>query len=177
VSTAYVSVYCAAGNYVFGVFEPAARVRFTAAASGHEQAGTDVAVELTNRRTGFSYSILTNSRFMGYVPTALVAALILATPLGWRRRGRALLWGLLAINAFIAVRLLLSVLTALSGQSPLALFSPGPWLSACLRALFTLLVVSSAGAFVVPLIVWALACFRRSEWQAILNRASQSDSD
>ena len=45
-----------------------------------------------------------DSRSIGWLPTVLTMALILATPIPWRRRGLALLGGLILVQGFILFR-------------------------------------------------------------------------
>src|ERR1700690_2560172 len=42
-----------------------------------------------------------DTRSVGWIPTALTIALIMATPVPWRRRAWAMLWGLILIEGFI----------------------------------------------------------------------------
>jgi len=54
-----------------------------------------------NNGKGPAAFLMLNSRSVGWLPTALTVALIVATPVPWRRRCWALLWGVLLINAFV----------------------------------------------------------------------------
>jgi len=47
--------------------------------------------------------LIRSSRYSGYLPTILTLALILATPLPWRRRAAALCGGLLLVTLFVAI--------------------------------------------------------------------------
>ena len=125
----------------------------------------DTEFVLTNWRTGSEYSFAGSIRSQGYKPTALLFALIAATPVSLRRRGRALLWGLLCIHGYIAAKLSIFLLFAFSGDNALALFAP-EW--AARKALdFThwVFVVSFAAWLIVPLPIWVLVTFRRGDWE------------
>ena len=65
-----------------------------------------------------------DTRAVGWIPTAMVIALVLATPISWNRRSRTLLFGLLAIHAFI----LFAVTVYIWNNSPdLGLLTLSPW--------------------------------------------------
>ena len=57
------------------------------------------------------------SRLDGYMPTTFVLALIVATPIPWRRRWRALLWGLLVVHVYVALIIMSFPLAYGSGSS------------------------------------------------------------
>jgi hypothetical protein len=61
--------------------------------------GTDV-----NGTPEFAQDMLLDTVRVDYAPTALVVALILATPIAWSRKWRALAAGLLVVHAFVALR-------------------------------------------------------------------------
>lgn len=106
-----------------------------------------------------------DSRGIGWVPTALVTALILATPLPWRRRGVALLAGLGLIQVFI----LFSVSTSLWNALPPSAGWPRPiaslerHLTAALEDAF---VTQLGASFVIPTVIWILVAFRRNDFRA-----------
>lgn len=177
---AYAQFYQYSGNKVFDPFGSSGRVHFHPPPDAGVK--SDTAISLMNQQNGARTRFHTNSRFIAYVPTALVVSLILATPIRWRRRLWALLWGLLLINAFIIIRLFLQILGAFSGviltdagvalssDHPLVIFSPGLFWMRCLGFLLVVFLVSSAGNFVVPVFIWALATFRPRDWRKILPR-------
>jgi len=91
----------------------------------------------------------------GYMPTSFLIALTLGTPVSWSRRLRSVLWGLLAINAYIAAKLIVFPI-AYGGDDPIGVWTlPGG-----LRWLFWVVGASSVGWTVVPLLVWAILTFR-----------------
>lgn len=92
-----------------------------------EATGTfDTGMELRSQRAPGAYGYLrTSSRYVGYGPTVVLITLVLATPILWARRGWALLWGLLLIHAFIALRLTLTLsANGFAADKPYALFAP-----------------------------------------------------
>lgn len=168
VSEAYAAFFRSGGNLLFSSFGSEGRVRFLPLSDGDP--GQDTEVVLVNRRTGAQISIAGGSRLQGFKPTAFVLALILATPIPWSRRWRAAVFGLILVNAYVALRVMVFLLAAFSGDSAIALFSPGPICGTILDFLYWVCVASFAGWLVVPLPIWALVSFRRSDWPTILQR-------
>ena len=166
----YAAAFRAGGNAVFCAFGNDGRVRFLPHSSPNER--QDIEVVVSNRRTGAGRSIAGSSRFQGFMPTAFVLALILASPIPWSRRWRAAAWGLVLVSVYVALRILVFLLDVFSGNDTLALFSPGPFRRTVLDFLSWVLVVSFAGWLIVPLPIWALLSFRRSDWPTILYRTA-----
>jgi hypothetical protein len=98
-----------------------------------------------------------DSRGIGWVPTALFIALVLASPVGWRRRIWALLWGLLLVHGYIAF----SVGCNIWNQSTdLGLVTLTPFWKAVAGGLEETLVTQLGASFVVPTLVWLAVTFR-----------------
>lgn len=163
---AYRDAFVAAGQTLFGSFGRDGVVRFDRL---EETKGFDVRILLWNRRTRAFLMILRDFRYTGYGLISLQAALVLATPLAWRRRLRALAWGLILIHLFVGLALWLLLLDTFSNGDSLAVFHlPGPLkfivaLSATHLSLFPTL------PYVVPFMVWGLVTFRRGDWDLLLS--------
>lgn len=125
----------------------------------------DTLIEMRSRNdpTQLGY-MRTASWQVGYRPTAFLIALILATPIPWRRRARALAWGLLWINAFVALRVALTLVMGFSGGGPVTLFSPGPLAGSILEFFSNMVVLEFEGDLVFPGAIWFLVSFRRSDF-------------
>lgn len=109
-----------------------------------------------------------SSRAMGYWPTAWLAALILAKPMPWSKRGRALLWGLLLIHLFIAFRLSIKLLAGgFAAAKVYTLFHPGGFWQDVLRRLEEVVVENPTVSFAVPTIVWFIVAFGWGELAAL----------
>ncbi len=164
VGEAYGAFFRAGGNLLFSSFGTGGLVRFLPL---EESDGVhDHVVHAENLQTGMAVGVRGRSRITGYQPTAYVIALIVATPLPWSRRLKALAWGLLLVNAYVAVRMLLLLLVTFSSDA-LGLFSPGAVMRTVLGFSEWVVVRSFGGSFVVPLGIWALAMFRRGDWSRI----------
>jgi hypothetical protein len=101
-----------------------------------------------------------DSRGIGWVPTALTLALIAATPVPWRRRGWALLAGLLAVQAYVLACLAVGASHAAAGFSPAA---PATLWTQVIAALDETLVTQMGASFVVPVLIWILVTLRRQD--------------
>lgn len=135
----------------------------------------DTLIEMRSRSAPGEIGFLrTSSRLIGYNPIAATIALILATPLPWRRRLRSLLWGLVWVHVFIVVRV--SVwLAALGFGAPgkgYALFSPGPFIARMLDHSVTVLHEDPTVSFLVPTLIWFLVAMR-----LVNRRSSECDGD
>ncbi|GAG33751.1 unnamed protein product, partial [marine sediment metagenome] len=139
--------------------------------------GQDTEVVLFNRRTGAERHIAGGSKLQGFKPTAFILALIVATPIPWSRRWRAVVGGLVLVHAYVALRMLVFLLAAFGGDNPLALFSPGPIGGAILGFLSWFLVLSYTSWLIAPLPIWVLVSLRTSDWPTILQgRGRKSDA-
>ncbi len=117
VRDSYAALYRAGCNALFARFGSDGAVRLRPL--GKPIAKHDTEFALTNRRTGAEYTFA-GSSLQGYNPTAFVVALILATPIPWSRRWRAVLWGLLWVNVYVALRVVVFLVMAYSGDNSLA---------------------------------------------------------
>lgn len=127
------------------------------------RADQDTLMVLVNQRVPGSIGMLrTSSSFMGYVPVAMVIALVLATPMRWSRKGWAVIWGLLLVQAFIAVRV--SVLLLHHGfaasEKQYVLFRPGPFMTGLLGRVNEVLADNPTFAYIGPPVgVWLIILF------------------
>jgi hypothetical protein len=96
---------------------------------------------------------------IGLVPTAFFAALVLATPITWARRGRALAWGFCAMHVFV----LLSVGVHIRNNS-------GAGTSKFVDGLDETLIGQIGAGFFAAVFVWILVTFRPKDWEAVAAR-------
>lgn len=168
VANAYTTFFCAAGNLLFGTFGSHGEVRFVRSTDPEDKPG-DSAVKLYNSqsRVGVRVSGI-SSLDLGYRPTAFLLALVVATPIPWARRRRALLWALFWVNVYVAFRALVFLLVNFSRGDPVALFTPGPLALKLRTFAFYFVVLSYAGWLVGPLPIWAFLCLGRSDRNALM---------
>ena len=114
------------------------------------------------------------SRTIGWIPTALTMALILASPVPWRRRGWALLWGVLLIHLFIVF----SMAVYIWNQSTLLdLLTLPPFLKVISEALEYTLVTQIGAGFCVPVLIWIAVTFRGGELSMLISESSPTRKD
>ncbi|MFH1418222.1 MAG: hypothetical protein ABII12_08065 [Planctomycetota bacterium] len=159
-STAYLGCLHWAGNHLYGSFGSNGLVHLDVAPEGMGQWNT--LVMLMNQSSGVRAGLLYQSR-QDYLATALVLSLILATPIPWKRRWKALLWGLLAIHGFVAFRLLIWLIDVFSGDNTLAIFTLSQAAKSVIHVCANALLVAPEATFVVPVPIWILVTIRRAD--------------
>jgi len=168
----YASAFRATSNIAFGSLGNRAVVDFhTASASDSDTSE----VSLTNTATHARVHQSINIRFLGYVPTAMVMSLVLATPISFRRRCRAVIWGLALVHLYIAARLWLTLLADFSGNSVVATFSLGEFGDGALAFLSGLLSTSIIGSYLGPIVIWIMVTFRRGDLELIMADKSETE--
>ena len=95
----------------------------------------------------------------GWRPTALLIALVLATPIPWRRRWRALLWGLLWMHAIILLFLWFCIW---NDSREVSLVTLTPFWKHAANGLRDLMVWQYNLA--IPVVIWVLVAFRIEDW-------------
>jgi hypothetical protein len=101
-----------------------------------------------------------DSRGVGWIPTALLLSLILATPVAWRRRARALCIGMPLVHGYIVSTAAVYIWSeSLRFQPGPAGTGPGGFLGWIAGALEETLVVQLGASFVVPAMIWILLTF------------------
>ncbi len=171
--SAYLACFRAAGNVLFGSIGPAGVVEFVDEyPAKYERFAPPAPAEnwpvrliLKNRRTAKEKLQVYSARH-GYLAAALTAALILATPIPWPRRARALLLGLILVNLFAALRIYLGLLSEFTGDNPIAQFHPGPFWKSALDLSVRMLTVSPEFTFVIPVFIWIAVTIRRRDVEA-----------
>lgn len=153
----YAGCFRACGNLLFSDFGSDGTVQLLP--SGPEIAG-DTEVRLTNVRGQQSWRIAYNSRYTGYMPTAAIIALTLATPVAWRRRWQALFWGMTFVHVFILVRFALSLVY---NFRKVGLFVYGEFWSRTIQIAYEAISVSIVTSCVVPVLIWIAVALRRED--------------
>lgn len=162
----YRPFYCFLGNVLFQGGEGSATFR-----SLDTDAALDVEVMLHKRSPPPATGTATNnSKGVGYLPIVTIVALVLATPIPWKRRRRALWQGLALVTLFVAVRIGIPIVRDFSKPDALQVHHPGALGVWALGVAERALLAAPASFFVVPILVWALVAFRRQDWELLERR-------
>ena len=178
----YARLFCGLANGIFGSADPSMPIAFRPL--DQPSRWKDIVLEIRVEAQGehIRWTIGGSSRLTGYLPAVEVLALIVATPLPWSRRGRALLWGLITVHLFIILRMGLFILK-LASDGQFAWFAGvgEPWRSIT-NGSYDLLVRAPSASFIVPVFIWALIIVRRQDLESLAgrltaNRTSEQASD
>ncbi len=168
----YRAIFAAGGNTLFHWFGPSGSVSFEPMSSPDH--AKDMSIRLTKLRPRrISGTMEIKSVYAGYRPTAFLISLVLATPIPWKRRWQALVWGLVLVNAFVAFRLGLKLSDVFSHRGhPLAIFSLGRYAKTGLHMLVLLFYHAPEMHYIVPAFIWLLVTFRRDDLRGLLSRGA-----
>ena len=109
-----------------------------------------------------------SSRILGYAPTVVLLALVVASPISrWRRLWASIL-GVLLVCAFVEVRVGLLLLDAASDVK-VEMITLSPWVKSLVGTLAKLAARIPSG-YVVPVFIWMIVAFRAKDWVRIANR-------
>lgn len=155
----YATAFRACGNVVFASFGSSGSVKFVAA--DYTKNKWDCETHLYRQGRDGYWRMGQNSRYTGYLPTITLIVLVLATPVTWSRRGTALVWGLLLVHLFVALRLAVSLVY---GFRFIELFVYGPSINRAVDITYEVVAISTVTSHVIPALIWVLVMFRRSDW-------------
>ena len=160
---AYAAAFRVVGSKLFPSYGPDGAIRFR---SVPVSAGmVDLEIDFANRQTKGQALVSHSARLTAYLPTVQVIALILATPIPWSRRFKALALGLVLVNLFVLLRLWIVILNIFSSDRPVAVISLSPFWKAVLDTTYRVGVVWATCSFVVPIFIWILVAIRRQDLQ------------
>ena len=163
----YGSYFRTLGEAAFSRTDDQRVVLFEPHSVQHGFSTLDTRMTLANRTLadssghGLAKQTTLDTRSIGWMPTALTIALILATPIPWRQRAWALLWGLLLIHAFILFSLQVWIWDE---SSALSLLDVPPFLQTILDELKYTLITQLGVSFSMPPLIWILVSFRRKDF-------------
>lgn len=172
---AYRYAFRVAGDVLFQSVGDGGSVRFVPF-DDKTQHDKDTTLRLTNRKRNISGSAEIRAVFTGYRPTAFLIALVLATPIPWRRRGWSLVWGLLLVSVFVAFRVWLRVVDFMSNGDVIAVYQLGATAKGLLRVLVNIFALAPAPGYIVPGLIWILVCFRKGDWERLTASTDPSDA-
>ena len=172
----YSAAFRAGGAAAFGSIGSDGVVKFKPADAAVSGGVHENRIYLYNRRNPNAYFQMTNStRYVGYLPTILVAALVLATPVSRERRAWSMLWGLGAVHVFIALRLGVVLLGAFCGEGPWCLWRPSPFWASVLASTGDGLSNSPPISFIVPVFIWLVVTVRREDVTRLLGEGATAE--
>ena len=170
-AAAYGSFYSAAGELLFGSKQSESSVRFVRVDPARSPDPTwqqDTMILLAIRgepvghRTVPPFGTQRSSRYTGYVPTAILIALVLATPIPWRRRAYALVLGVVLVSAFAALMVAAWIHGWFLLQESIVRSEHSAGWSLLARGAMSLLEIDSymGPYYVAPVLVWLLVVAR-----------------
>lgn len=178
VGTLYARAFCGSASVIFRSIGSHGQARFIAV-EGDGSNDMEISLRKRNQETEVERIFEGSTRLQGYRPTTFLAALILATPIAWRRRWIALGWGLVVIHLYVGIRVLIFLLWAFTvwavgAESELQLMTLGPVSQGLLEFAHWFFVVSFGGWMVVPVPIWFLLVFRAGDLRALTSTAKRS---
>jgi hypothetical protein len=160
---AYGALFRSAANAVVSPLVSTGKVEFVPAQVPNE--AWDLEMRMSVPSSSRSWHAEYSSRAWGYLPTAAVIALIVATPIPWRRRIIALASGLLLIHVFIALRVAIAIAYGFSWGTD---GEVGILPRAVIEVLLQTVSASPVTSFVAPILVWVLVAFQAGDLRRIL---------
>jgi len=165
VGPVYSKFYQAAGGFLFGSFGRGNVVRF----SQSDNIKYDICITAFNRHNLDDNGEIQASQFYhsihygDYMHIAFLTALIAATPLPLKRRAWSLVWALILMHVFIALKLAIVIFS---------LFSIALGKNAELANRNIVLAEHITTGFIIAFFIWVLVSFRSKDLVAILKKAS-----
>ncbi len=131
----------------------------------------DTKITLANREQikpdgqGPAKILLLDSRGIGFIPTGLIVALTLATPVSLRRRLSALLVSLVLVNGLVLFSVGVFIWNQSADLGLLSLNSFWKWIAAGCEETF---VTQLGASFVGPVLIWLVVSFRLQDVSILL---------
>jgi hypothetical protein len=165
----YLPLFHAVGNTFFHRFGSGRIAHFDPLDDPRNMLDTRVAIGTDATGTPIYRSQLNiNAVREGYAPTAVLVALVLATPIPWPRRWRALAVGLLAVQAFVMLRVVVAVLYGFSRLrvGDQRLLEVGSLGTAVLRRADQVVAGDLHLTYVAPFLIWLVVVVRLRDIRA-----------
>jgi hypothetical protein len=160
---AYGWTFRAGCNMFFRNMGDGGRVYFSKNPAENMDQDTLVSIKNVRKQGAPGGTFEINSYTFGYLATAFLVALVLATPVPWPRRLLALAVGLGLVSAFVTFRVYLQLVDGFSPPSPIAAYSFGPFWKKCIIVLIKVLSMSPVTMYIAPVFIWILVTFRRED--------------
>jgi len=94
-------------------------------------------------------------------------ALILATPITWKRKGWSVLWGMMLVHVFFVFSQIILILFFFSYHQEQLVVTFSPFWQDVLSATVNIVIGDIWTLYVVPILIWILVTFRRSDWRML----------
>ncbi len=156
---AYARLYCGTTNALFGAFGAKGVVQLRSVDSGG--GNMDCEISIRNRSSSVVGTTQHSARITGYLPMATTVALVLATPLTWRRRLRALAWSVFWITLFILFRTWLTLLYWFCADGAWHIYEPSALWRGVMNTVYEFTAVAPTCTFLIPALIWIAVAFRR----------------
>lgn len=115
----------------------------------------------------------------GYAPTAMILALVLATPVAWRTRARMLLFGFVIVQLFVGLRMSAAALYGFSkiGTGDRHLLEVGALGSTLLRRANQVISTDMHISYVFPVVVWVVLVTTMTDlWKRLRDERAKTGS-
>lgn len=120
--------------------------------------GIDTQVEMADRREMLPdgsvpvRGVTLDTRSIGWIPHAMIAALVVATPMRWQERAKAMLLGLVATHFLVALSFAITLTFANNSRN-------AGWIQPIMAVAYDITNQNLWFSFLFPAILWWLICF------------------
>jgi ABC-type sugar transport system permease subunit len=164
VREAYRSLYLWTGRALFQTYGYAGLINFEPLSGDPDK---DAKLTLGKRGVNVGQGMAIHTGRLGYAPTAALVALVLATPIRWSRKWKALIWGLILVNLFVILRLWLALLFSYCRPSPYQLYDPSPFWAKLVSGCHDFFFHAPTCSFLLPAFIWVLVSLRTEDFVRI----------
>lgn len=106
---------------------------------------------------------------LGYAPIAFLIALVVATPIPWRRKWQSLVWGLILVEAFVVIRSGLLIAYWFGSPGEIRLYTPGAVSGWIIATAYEFLTHAPGASFLAPTLIWAAVTWRADDVRRLLD--------
>jgi len=106
-----------------------------------------------------------NTRYLGYLPTILLIALVLASPVPWKRKLMALALGLVLVTLLVLFKQYISLLWRCDQNPWLQLTDYGEKGKSFLNGTYHFIAVTSSSVLYFVVAIWLLVTFRLDDFR------------
>jgi len=171
VTRAYASAYRSVCNACFSSMVSGGSVHFQPISEPKRDYDSEIL--FVNTRTGAKQLALASSRDPAYLQTAFVIALVLATPLPWRRRFLSLGASLVLVHLVILAKVCLTLVHGLNrGQVAVLHLSHGVERVVALANREA--VNDIVSVLMIPVLIWMVVIFFAGDWERWLKDVDDS---